>query len=147
MAFGDASDGAMIMGTVIIGLMMIGVTSLGVLSAGVLTGDLASYGGSVDNIIPQAIAQTLPPWLAGVAIIGPIAGSVSPGSTEQTFVFGYYQGCLPASLRVVRQKTHRAHNRALEPGGHALRGCDRIRAGHRSARRHLEDQHVRVRRP
>ena len=76
-----ALHGAMIMGTVIIGLMMIGVTSLGVLSAGVLTGDLTSYGGSVDNIIPQAIAQTLPPWLAGVAIIGPIAASISTVSS------------------------------------------------------------------
>ena len=76
-----ALHGAMIVGTVIIGLMMIGVTSLGVLSAGVLTGDLASYGGSVDNIIPQAIAQTLPPWLAGVAIIGPIAASISTVSS------------------------------------------------------------------
>ena len=76
-----ALHGAMIMGTVVIGLMMIGVTSLGVLSAGVLTGDLASYGGSVDNIIPQAIAQTLPPWLAGVAIIGPIAASISTVSS------------------------------------------------------------------
>lgn len=76
-----ALHGAMVMGTVIIGLMMIGVTSLGVLSAGVLTGDLASYGGSVDNIIPQAIAQTLPPWLAGVAIIGPIAASISTVSS------------------------------------------------------------------
>lgn len=76
-----ALHGAMIMGTVIIGLMMIGVTSLGVLSAGVLTGDLASYGGSVDNIIPQAIAQTLPPWFAGVAIIGPIAASISTVSS------------------------------------------------------------------
>lgn len=76
-----ALHGAMIMGTVIIGLMMIGVTSPGVLSAGVLTGDLASYGGSVDNIIPQAIAQTLPPWLAGVAIIGPIAASISTVSS------------------------------------------------------------------
>lgn len=76
-----ALHGAMIMGTVIIGLMMIGVTSLGVLSAGVLTGDLASYGGSVDNIIPQAIAQTLPPWFAGVAVIGPIAASISTVSS------------------------------------------------------------------
>ena len=71
MGFKDtkALHGAMITGTVIIGLMMIGVTSLGVLSAGVLTGSLADYGASVDNIIPQAIAQTLPAWLAGVAII------------------------------------------------------------------------------
>ena len=72
---------AMIWGTVICGAMMSGVTSLGVLSAGVLTGDLAQYGNSVDNIIPQAIVQTLPPWLVGVAIIGPIAASISTVSS------------------------------------------------------------------
>lgn len=72
---------AMIWGTVICGAMMIGVTSLGVLSAGVLTGDLADYGGSVDNIIPAAIVQCLPPWLAGIAIIGPIAASISTVSS------------------------------------------------------------------
>ncbi|WP_417757450.1 sodium/pantothenate symporter, partial [Senegalimassilia anaerobia] len=79
MGFKDtkALHGAMITGTVIIGLMMIGVTALGVLSAGVLTGSLADYGSSVDNIIPRAIAQTLPSWAAGVAIIGPIAASIS----------------------------------------------------------------------
>ncbi|MEG0303972.1 MAG: sodium/pantothenate symporter [Gordonibacter sp.] len=68
---------AMILGTVIIGAMMIGVTVLGVLAAGVLTDDLAAYGGSVDNIIPLAIVRTLPPVFAGVAIIGPIAASIS----------------------------------------------------------------------
>ena len=73
--------GAMIGGTIIIGAMMIGVTTLGVLSAGVLTGDLASYGGSVDNIIPRTIVETLPPWLAGVAIIGPVAASISTVSS------------------------------------------------------------------
>ena len=73
---------AMIWGTVICGAMMIGVTALGVLSAGVLTGDLkADYGGSVDNIIPTAIVQSLPPWLAGIAIIGPIAASISTVSS------------------------------------------------------------------
>ena len=72
---------AMIWGTVICGAMMIGVTALGVLSAGVLTGDLETYGGSVDNIIPTAIVQTLPPWLAGIAIIGPIAASISTVSS------------------------------------------------------------------
>lgn len=72
---------AMVWGTVIIGAMMIGVTVLGTLAAGVLTGDLASYGGSVDNIIPIAIAQTLPPWLAGIAIVGPIAASISTVSS------------------------------------------------------------------
>ena len=72
---------AMIWGTVICGAMMIGVTALGVLSAGVLTGNLADYGGSVDNIIPTAIVQSLPPWLAGIAIIGPIAASISTVSS------------------------------------------------------------------
>lgn len=72
---------AMVVGTVIIGFMMIGVTALGVLSAGVLRDDLATYGGSVDNIIPLVIAQSLPPWLAGIAIIGPIAASISTVSS------------------------------------------------------------------
>ncbi len=72
---------AMVWGTVILGAMMIGVTSLGVLSAGVLTEPLEAYGGSVDNIIPQAIVSTLPPWLAGIAIVGPIAASVSTVSS------------------------------------------------------------------
>ena len=73
--------GALVVGTVIIGVMMIGVTALGVLSAGVLTGDLADYGGSVDNIIPRAIVETLPPWLAAIAIVGPIAASISTVSS------------------------------------------------------------------
>ena len=72
---------AMIWGTVICGAMMIGVTALGVLSAGILPGDLADYGGSVDNIIPTAIVQSLPPWLAAIAIIGPIAASISTVSS------------------------------------------------------------------
>ena len=72
---------AMVWGTVICGAMMIGVTSLGVLAAGILPGVLADYGNSVDNIIPAAIVQSLPPWLAGIAIIGPIAASISTVSS------------------------------------------------------------------
>ena len=72
---------AMIVGTVVIGIMMIGMTSLGVLASGVLTEDLAAYGGSVDNIIPLATVGSLPPVLAGVAIIGPIAASISTVSS------------------------------------------------------------------
>ena len=72
---------AMMGGTVILGAMMIGVTALGVLCAGVLTEDLAAYGNSVDNIIPLAVVRTLPPWLAGIAIIGPIAASISTVSS------------------------------------------------------------------
>lgn len=76
-----ALKGAMIMGTVIIGAMMIGVTSLGVLTKGVLTDTLAAYGGSVDNIIPRVIVETMPTWLAAIAIIGPIAASISTVSS------------------------------------------------------------------
>ena len=68
---------AMIIGTIIIGAMMIGVTTLGVLAKGILPADISVYGNSVDNIIPLAIVQSLPPWLAGVAIIGPVAASIS----------------------------------------------------------------------
>jgi len=83
MGFKDtkAMRNAMVLGTVIIGFMMIGVTALGTLSAGVLTDDLATYGGSVDNIIPLVIVKTLPPWLAGIAIVGPIAASISTVSS------------------------------------------------------------------
>lgn len=67
---------AMLIGTVVVGFMNIGINFIGVLSHGVLTGDLASYGG-VDNIIPQTVVRTMPPLLAGIAIIGPLAASIS----------------------------------------------------------------------
>ena len=72
---------AMIMGTVIIGAMMIGITSLGVFAAAVMPGGVESYGGSIDSIIPYAIAHLLPSWLSGLAIIGPIAASISTVSS------------------------------------------------------------------
>lgn len=68
---------AIILGTVVVGAMNIGMCTIGVLAGGVLKGDLASYGGSVDNIIPIAIVESLGPLLAGICIIGPIAASIS----------------------------------------------------------------------
>lgn len=68
---------AIILGTVVVGAMNIGMCTIGVLSGGILKGDLASYGNSVDNIIPLAIVQSLGPLLAGICIIGPIAASIS----------------------------------------------------------------------
>ena len=67
---------AMFIGTIVIGFMTIGVNAIGVLAHGVLTADLASYGG-VDYIIPRTIVATMPPLLAGIAIIGPLAASIS----------------------------------------------------------------------
>ena len=149
MGFKDtkALHGAMITGTVIIGLMMIGVTSLGVLSAGVLTGSLADYGASVDNIIPQAIAQTLPAACRRghhrphrrVHLHGVVAA--------HCLVVGHHQGRVPAFVRTARQAALRARHRARFAAGHACGGRHRVRSGRRAARRHLEDQHVRVRRP
>ncbi len=72
---------ALVVGTVVIGVMMIAVTALGVLARGVLAGPLSEYGGSVDNIIPAAIVQSLPPALAGVAVVGPLAASISTVSS------------------------------------------------------------------
>lgn len=72
---------AMIFGTVISGAMLIGIHLLGTLSAGVLTGSLDEYGNSIDNIIPATIVQTMPPWLAGIAVVGPLAASISTVSS------------------------------------------------------------------
>ncbi|MCQ2752171.1 MAG: sodium/pantothenate symporter, partial [Coriobacteriales bacterium] len=70
-------DKAMVIGTIVIGFMMIAATLIGVLAAGTLTQPLSSYGNSIDNIIPIAIVQSMPPWLTSIAIIGPIAASIS----------------------------------------------------------------------
>jgi sodium/pantothenate symporter len=57
--------------------MNIGMNFIGVLSQGILPESLETYGNSVDNIIPLAIARSLSPILAGITIIGPIAASIS----------------------------------------------------------------------
>lgn len=67
---------AMLIGTVVVGFMNIGVNFTGILAHGVLTGPLESYGG-VDYIIPKTIVTALPPALVGLAIIGPLAASIS----------------------------------------------------------------------
>lgn len=72
---------AILIGTIVIGAMNIGMNFIGVLSKGVLTGSLASYGNSVDNIMPVTIVSSLRPILAGLTIIGPIAASISTVSS------------------------------------------------------------------
>lgn len=67
---------AMLIGTVVVGFMNIGINFTGILAHGVLTNDLASYG-TVDNIIPTTIVTVMPPSLVGLAIIGPLAASIS----------------------------------------------------------------------
>ncbi|MDR0552073.1 MAG: sodium/pantothenate symporter [Spirochaetaceae bacterium] len=70
---------AMIYGTVVIGAMMIGMHLIGVLARAVITEIPA--GKTTDAIIPELIVHILPPALAGIAIIGPIAASMSTVSS------------------------------------------------------------------
>lgn len=72
---------AMLIGTVVIGLMILITHFIGVFAKGVLTGDLASYGGNVDYIIPRLITETMHPALVGITIIGPIAATMSTVSS------------------------------------------------------------------
>ena len=67
---------AMLIGTTVVGFMNIGVNFTGILAHGVLTQPESAYG-SVDNIIPLTIAQAIPQELVGLAIIGPLAASIS----------------------------------------------------------------------
>lgn len=71
---------AMIIGTVVIGAMTLFATSLGVVAKGVLTQPLSAYG-SVDNITPRAIVESMGPFWAGVCIIGPVAATISTVSS------------------------------------------------------------------
>ena len=67
---------AMVIGTVVIGFMNIGINFVGILAHGVLSGNAAANGG-VDNVIPSAIVTAVPENLVGLAIIGPLAASIS----------------------------------------------------------------------
>lgn len=67
---------AMLIGTVVVGFMNIGINFTGILAHGVLSGSAADYGG-VDNIIPTTIVTVMPRELVGLAIIGPLAASIS----------------------------------------------------------------------
>lgn len=67
---------AMLIGTFVVGFMNIGINLTGILGQGVLTGSLADYGGS-DNIIPRIVVTAMPKTLASIAVIGPLAASIS----------------------------------------------------------------------
>ncbi|GHS97990.1 sodium/panthothenate symporter [Synergistales bacterium] len=70
---------AMIYGTVIVGAMMLGMHLIGVLSRGVIH-ELPA-GGTTDAIMPHLIVNYLSPVLAGIAIIAPLAASISTVSS------------------------------------------------------------------
>ena len=102
---------AMLIGTVVVGFMNIGINFTGILAHGVLTGDLASYGG-VDNIIPRTIVTVMPPTLVGLAIIGPLAASISTISGL----------LIVASSAIIKDVyLHHQHKQGKEPGTKQLR--------------------------
>ena len=65
---------AMLYGTVVVGAMMLGMHLLGVLSRGIIH---TLPGATTDSVTPHLIVAYLPPLLAGMAIIGPLAASIS----------------------------------------------------------------------
>jgi len=69
---------AMIYGTVCLGIMVIGMHIIGVLSTAVITDTSIS---DVDSIMPMTIMKTLPKFLAGIAICGPLSASMSTTSS------------------------------------------------------------------
>lgn len=70
---------AMIVSTVICGALMIGLTTLGALARGIP--DLTLAGQSSDHLIPKLIAEHMPPWAAGITLIGPLAATMSTVSS------------------------------------------------------------------
>ena len=71
---------AMMIGTVVIGIMTLVATSIGIFAKGILTQELSVYG-TIDNITPRTIVESMSPFWAGVCIIGPVAATISTVSS------------------------------------------------------------------
>jgi sodium/pantothenate symporter len=96
----------MIYGTVIVGAMMLGMHLLGVLSRGVV---LELPGATSDSVMPHLIVNYLSPVWAGVAIIGPLAATISTVSSlliaaSSSIIKDVYQHVLERKGGLVDQK-------------------------------------------
>lgn len=69
---------SMIIATIVCGALMIGMTMLGVLARAVIT---EMPKGGTDVIIPTLIASKMPPIIAGLTILGPLAATMSTVSS------------------------------------------------------------------
>ncbi|MDR2137872.1 MAG: sodium/pantothenate symporter [Synergistaceae bacterium] len=69
----------MIYGTIVVGAMMLGMHFIGVLARG-LVSELPA-GGTTDSLMPHLVVNYLPPVLAGIAIIAPLAAAISTVSS------------------------------------------------------------------
>lgn len=99
---------AMIYGTVVVGAMMLGMHLLGVLSRGVIL-ELAP-GATTDTVTPRLISGHLPPLLAGIAIIGPLAATISTVDSlliaaASAIIKDVYQHMMEARGKNVTNKT------------------------------------------
>jgi sodium/pantothenate symporter len=69
----------MVYGTIVVGAMMLGMHFIGVLARGVVS-ELPA-GGTTDSLMPHLVVHYLPPLLAGIAIIAPLAAAISTVSS------------------------------------------------------------------
>lgn len=64
---------AMIYGSFVVGFMMIGIHLVGILSRGAV----ASIDGSTDSLVPLIVSRHMLPVLGGIAVVGPLAATMS----------------------------------------------------------------------
>lgn len=108
---------AVVIGTVVLGIVVIGATLLGVLAHGVLPDSIDTYGGA-DDIIPLAIAVSLPPELAGICVIGPIAAAVS--TTSSLLISASSAIVKDVYLHHCAEKKRAVNHHHLQVASHAL---------------------------
>ena len=138
---------AIIIGTVVIGAMTLIATWVGVLSKGILTNpSLAAYGGSVDNITPRTIVSVMSPFWRHHprADCGDHLDRVVPMAHV---VVVHHQGHLHACPGKERQDPEQQRHPEIQHGRHHSAGLRHLLYRHRPAVGHLENQHVRFRRP
>jgi len=98
---------AMIYGSVVAGGMILGIHLLGVLSRGIIH---ELPGATTDSVFPHLIVNFLPPLVAGIAIIAPVAAAISTISSllltaASSIIKDVYQDYLERKgLRVDQQK-------------------------------------------
>lgn len=108
---------AVVIGTVVLGAVVIGATLLGVLAHGVLPDSIEEYGGA-DDIIPLAIAVSLPPELAGICVVGPIAAAVS--TTSSLLIASSSAIIKDVCLHYALEKKRVVNHHRLQLASHAL---------------------------
>lgn len=97
---------AMIYGTIVVGVMMLGMHLLGALSRGIIT---EAPAGGTDAVMPTLIVNYMHPIVAGIAIIGPLAATMSTVSSlliaaSSSIIKDVYQHAIEKKGEQVDQK-------------------------------------------